>query len=292
MVARVVSADDVLPVDQDAKLAELKRIEGDLTPKIRSTIDTEKLHQLDMVLGEENRRPIVAGDLPRPFTTGLVEKDGSIGRTVLIYPRPSDALWRADSIHRFVSALREIAQAGRDRGERPGRVAGSIPLSDDILSSIARDAPLASSVSFMGVIVVLVLLARRVSAYVIASLFLGVLWLAGATMYLGIRINFANFIAFPITFGIGVDYAANVMSRYIQDPVRDIRQAIRSTGGAVALCSLTTVIGYSSLLLAKNRALFLFGLVAVTGEIACLSAAIIALPAWLVFLHKRRAPAG
>ena len=70
-------------------------------------------------------------------------------------------------------------------------------------------------------------------------------------------INFANFIAFPITFGIGVDYAVNVIARYMQDGERDVTGAVRSTGGAVALCSMTTIIGYSSLLLAKNRALSL-----------------------------------
>ena len=61
------------------------------------------------------------------------------------------------------------------------------------------------------------------------------------------------------------------------------------TSGAVALCSLTTIIGYSSLLLAKNRALFLFGLVAVLGEIACLTAAVVALPAFLVCEQRLRA---
>ena len=50
----------------------------------------------------------------------------------------------------------------------------------------------------------------------------------------------------------------------------------------MGLCSLTTIIGYSSLLLAKNRALYLFGLTAVLGEVACLTAAVVALPALLV----------
>jgi predicted RND superfamily exporter protein len=63
---------------------------------------------------------------------------------------------------------------------------------------------------------------------------------------------------------------------------------VRSTGGAVALCSLTTIIGYSSLLLAKNRALSLFGLLAVMGEVACLSAALVVLPAALLLVNRRR----
>ncbi len=171
-----------------------------------------------------------------------------------------------------MNTLRSLAIEVAGATGKPGRLAGSIPLSDDLLRSIAHDAPIASSVSFLGVLGVLVLLDRPVAVWVTGSLVLGVLWLVGATLGLGIKINFANFIAFPITFGIGIDYAVNVMNRYVQDGARDIRGAVRSTGGAVALCSLTTIIGYSSLLLAKNRALFLFALVAVLGEVSCSSA--------------------
>jgi predicted RND superfamily exporter protein len=63
---------------------------------------------------------------------------------------------------------------------------------------------------------------------------------------------------------------------------------VRSTGAAVALCSLTTIIGYSSLLMAQNRALFLFGLLAVLGEITSLAVALVSFPA-LVLLSRRYA---
>jgi predicted RND superfamily exporter protein len=122
--------------------------------------------------------------------------------------------------------------------------------------------------------------------FVVGSLVLGVLWLAGASRLLGIHVNFANFIAFPITFGIGVDYSVNVVSRWERDGSKDILGAVRSTGAAVALCSLTTIIGYSSLLMAQNRALFLFGLLAVLGEITSLAVALVSFPA-LVLLAKR-----
>jgi predicted RND superfamily exporter protein len=291
MVARVVGADDVLPTHQEAKIAASQAIREALTPKIRSLLEPDRREQIDRLLGEPNLVPISTSDLPHSFTTGLRERDGSIDRTVLVYPKPSDALWQASSMHLFVRTLRDLASAGAGPSGRPGRVAGSIPLSSDILTSIGRDGPIASVVSFLGVVVVVlvVLRARRAAFYVIGSLLLGVLWLGGATMALGIKINFSNFIAFPITFGIGVDYAVNVMTRYVQDGERDVQGTVESTGGAVALCSMTTVIGYSSLLLAKNRALFLFGLLAVLGEIACLTAAVVALPAWLVLTRSRRA---
>jgi predicted RND superfamily exporter protein len=134
--------------------------------------------------------------------------------------------------------------------------------------------------------VVVMLRSMRTSAYVVGALIVGVLWLAGSSHLLGIRINFANFIAFPITFGIGVDYAVNVISRYTKDGSRDILGALRSTGAAVALCSLTTIIGYSSLLMAQNRALFLFGLLAVLGEISCLTVALVSLPALVLWVGR------
>src|SRR5205085_1164008 len=143
----------------------------------------------------------------------------------------------------------------------PGRVAGAYPISADIIQSIRRDGPLASAYAFIGVLLLVVLMFRisRNTLFIVGSLLVGVLWMVGMTFALGVKINFINFIAFPITFGIGVDYSVNIMARYVQEGSHDIEGPIRSTGAAVGLCSLTTIIGYSSLLLAKNHGLFLFG---------------------------------
>jgi hypothetical protein len=294
MVASVRGVDDVLPSDQSAKLAIVQEIREALTPKIRSLLDENRRKDLDKFLGPDDLAPVSVKDLPRAFTTGLRERDGSMGRTVLVYPRPSDALWRAKEIDTFVRALRDAATAGLGPGDSPGRVAGSIPLSGDIIASIGRDAPLASLISFAGVVavVLIVLRGRLASVYVIGSLVVGLLWLAGATLLFHIKLNFCNFVAYPITVGIGVDYSVNVISRFVQDGSRDVTGAVRSTGAAVGLCSLTTTIGYSSLLLAKNRALFLFGLTAVLGEVACLTAAVVALPALLVAIRGLRTKVG
>ena len=72
----------------------------------------------------------------------------------------------------------------------------------------------------------------------------------------------------------------------------DLDRVLRETGGAVALCSLTTIIGYSSLLVARNQALISFGLLADLGEVACLAAALFALPALLRWRELRIARAG
>ena len=195
---------------------------------------------------------------------------------MLVYPKPSDAAWHGDALATFTGELRRI-------GASDARPAGSIPLSADIIASISRDGPLSTLAALLGVVLLVTAIFRfsRATVLIIGSLLLGVLWLTALTLLLKVKVNFCNFIAFPITFGIGVDYSVNVMARYRQTGSRDVIEAIRSTGGAVAVCSLTTIIGYGSLLFAKNQALFLFGLVAVLGELTCLVSAVVVLPAVL-----------
>jgi hypothetical protein len=239
------------------------------------------LRAIDRLLGAPDLKPITVADLPRSFLLGLRERNGDVGRTVLIYPRPARALWDGSAIARFVGSLREVV-ASASRPSRPARVAGSLPLSADILGAVRRDGPVASAVAFLGVFVVVVATSlRRFESLllVVGALCVGPVWLGGLSMALRVKLNFANFIAYPITFGIGVDYSVNVVSRYVKDGATDILRAIATTGGAVALCSATTIIGYSSLLLAQNRGLVLFGLLAVLGEVCCLAAALVALPA-------------
>jgi len=286
-VATVRTIDDVIPPDQDAKIAEIEHIKKSLTPLMRSEIPEAQRGELDRFLSADHLEPVRPDTTPRVLMTGLRERDGRTGRQVLLYPKPSRDLWQAEAMADFTGTLRRLADTGIGR---PGRVAGSIPLSSDICESIRRDAPKASLVSFFGVVLVVLfaLRARRGAFYVIGSLVVGVLWQVAFTKLLGVKVSFANFIAFPITFGIGVDYAVNVIARYMQDGDDDPGPAMLTTGGAVGLCSLTTIIGYSSLLLAKNRALFSFGLVAVLGELACLVTAIIVLPAALFWLARRR----
>ena len=125
---------------------------------------------------------------------------------------------------------------------------------------------------------------------VLFALLVGV---AGQVVFLyfaDVKLNFLNFAALPITFGIGVDYAVNVVQRYRADGSRDILAALRTTGGAVVLCSLTTMLGYLALLGSHNRAIRSLGLIAVVGEVSCLLAAVIVLPAlWFVVERRRKA---
>jgi hypothetical protein len=164
----------------------------------------------------------------------------------------------------------------------------------EMIRSMERDGPLASAASF-GAVVVVVLLATsslRGAAAVLSALLLGVTWLLGGAALLGIKLNYVNFIALPITFGIGCEYPFNIFdrSRLLGG---DIKSAVIRSGGAVVLCSYTTIVGYGSLLYADFQALESFGKLAVSGEVACLFGAMLFLPSLLHLLerHKGTSPA-
>jgi hypothetical protein len=296
LVANVRSLDDAVPRDQPAKIAEVMRLRKQLTPAVRAAMPPDRIAEIDRLLGTDGLHAIGMADLPPSLTAGLREVNGTVGRVVLIFPRLTKRLWQTAQLEGFIAKLREVAAQGVPPGSRPGRVAGTLPVSADITASLQRDAPRASFAALVSVAAVVAVIFRgsATGLVVIASLLIGIVWMIGATFLFGIKVNYANFAAFPITFGIGVDYAVNIMARFRQeragpapdglpaDPARIVERVVVSTGGAVALCSLTTVIGYSSLLLAKNQALFLFGAVAVLGEASCLFAALFALPAVLL----------
>ncbi|MEO7035022.1 MAG: MMPL family transporter [Polyangiaceae bacterium] len=283
-VSQVQDEHDVIPGEQPQKLAEVQKIRKIFTPRIKAELTREQRDAVEPYLPEDSLHVLHADDLPHTLTAGMRERNGRVDRAVLVFPKPSDAAWHGEALATFTNELRRI-------GGTDARPAGSIPLSADIISSISRDGPLATIAALLGVVILVTVIFRfsRSTLLIIGSLLIAVLWLTAATLVLHVKVNFCNFIAFPITFGIGVDYAVNVMARYRQTGEHDVIEAIRSTGGAVALCSMTTIIGYGSLLLAQNRALFLFGLVAVLGELMCLISAVVVLPAVLVAWSNRRA---
>jgi predicted RND superfamily exporter protein len=282
LVETVESIDDLVPDDQPEKIVQIRGIEEALTPRIRASLTEEQRQRVDELFASTELVPITEHDLPDSMTVGLKENDGRYDRAVRVYPRPTHATWLGEPIAELTQGLRNAsAQVGAAHNLPPARVAGSIPLSYDIVQSILTDGPISTAGALGGVMMLVVAIFRfgMESAMIIGSLLMAVSWLAATAMALGIKINFSDFVAYPITFGIGVDYAVNMMARYRQESAASVERAMAATGGAVALASCTTIIGYSSLLFARNRGLFSFGTVAVMGEICCLSSALLFLPA-------------
>jgi uncharacterized protein len=156
----------------------------------------------------------------------------------------------------------------------------------EMIRSMTRDAPRTIGVAFTVVVVVAALATGALLPVlaVLASLLLAVWLTLGAASTFDVRLNFLNFVALPLTFGIGVEYAINFCDRV--RALGDIRKSLQSVGGAIAACSLTTMLGYGTLLFGDNLALRSFGKYAVIGELSCLGTALLTLPAGLTLLRR------
>jgi predicted RND superfamily exporter protein len=276
--------------DQEAKLDVLRKIREVLSDDLLSNLDAEQRALAERHRPPEDLATFGPKDLPESVRLDFRERDGTEGRVVLALPNMKLNLYDADEIEKVAAVLREI--------ELPsGKVvesSGNFVVYSDMISAVRDDGPTATFFSLLGVVLVCVIAYRRASStlVVLGSFFLGLATLGAAMAIWELKINFLNFIALPITFGIGADYAINLYTRYLLEKAtktarRAAFDAVASTGGAVVLCSVTTVIGYGSLLLARNGALSSFGKVAILGELTCLFAAMLVLPAWLMMWGDR-----
>jgi predicted RND superfamily exporter protein len=284
----VRTLDDLLPADQTAKLAVVADLRG-LMLEARAHATPAAQRDLDAYLPPADLRPLGDADLPASVASLYTERDGTRGRLLFVEEQPGASIWDGRYLVAWSEAIRRAQAPG---GRRP-HVVGNAPVYADMIEAIWRDGPRAVLASFLATVALVLASFRRgrYRALTLLGLLTGIAWMAGAMTLLRLRLNFLNFVALPITFGIGVDYAVNVMRRYAQevdaggggDP---IEAAVQETGGAIAVCSLTTIFGYSSLLTSANRALNSFGLAAVIGEVACVLAALVGLSAVLVLLDR------
>jgi len=66
--------------------------------------------------------------------------------------------------------------------------------------------------------------------------------------------------------------------------------ALAEAAPAVVLASMTSIIGYASLIPADSRALSSFGVLAIIGEVACVVLAIVAVPAMFAMRGRSSTP--
>jgi hypothetical protein len=160
----------------------------------------------------------------------------------------------------------------------------------DVIAGVLSDGPRATLAAAIGaiLIVLLVIGPNRFGAVTIACGLSGTILMLGISAVLGLKVNFLDFVALPITIGIGIEYAVNIVTRARQEGLDHGREVVGSTGGAVVLCSYTTTVGYGSLLLSQNLGIRSFGIAAMLGEITCLVVALFLAPALLALLKPKQ----
>ena len=274
----------VVPAKQEEKLAVIGQIVGELPEttlaKVLDPVQRERLRTVRDQLAAQ--KPVTPAEAPPTLMDRFRERDGTLGRIAAVTAKPAAKLEIAENLENFVTAARNIELNGKLYDATGDKV-----IFADLLKDIEVEGPRTTFLSFAGVLLLVFVFFRnlRTSLEVVGSLTVGVILMCGAAAALGLKINFFNFIVFPITFGIAVDYGANVAAR-VRERGGDVLRSLAEVGPAVALCSWTSIVGYGTLLYSLNRALRSFGWYAMVGEVTTIVTALVLLPALLLLARR------
>lgn len=254
-------------------LSEIRSLVDEVSPKLKGEDKRIALEYRP----PERLRPLTPDDLPDLARAQFEEKDGTVGTPLYVY------LARGISQSNGKNLL-DIAAIFENVQLPNGQIAPNASRSTvfaAMIRAMERDGPLATLIALLIVVAVTALVTGNAltSAAVLGSLFCGIVLTVGGAAWFDVRLNFLNFVALPLTFGIGVEYAINIFERIRFEG--SIPEGLQSVGGPVALCSLTTILGYGALIFADNMALQSFGRYAMAGEFACILTALFVLPAAL-----------
>lgn len=278
----------LLPKDQELKLGKLERFKEllDDNEEFISKLKGDLKDKVDEIKKSLGGKFLTLDDIPASLTRHFEDLQHNKGVVVFINPRAGMLLSDGRNLIKFAGTIKDITLGD-------GRVfhaAGASLIFSDLVTAIRDEAPILTLASFICVLIFVGIVVRRwrASWVIVISLAFGITAMLGLVSFLKMKLNFFNFIALPLTFGIGVDYAINIVLRLAKEDAANIEHALRHTGLAVILCSLTTIIGYSVLIVANNQALASFGWIAIIGEVTCISAAILLAPALVVLFRNKQ----
>ncbi|MBS3736094.1 MAG: MMPL family transporter [Candidatus Bipolaricaulota bacterium] len=132
----------------------------------------------------------------------------------------------------------------------------------------------------------------KLSLLAVIPLIIGYLWMLGGMKVLGMNFNFINIIISPLLIGIGVDDGLHLIYRWQEErEVGGLRGSILSafshTGLAVITTSITTIVVFGSLFLARTPGLRILGATASLGIGFAMVLSLTVLPAALYLAFSR-----
>lgn len=232
----------------------------------------ERLYGLQQ---SSNPNPPDFQDLPPGLVSRFVGKEG---RYLLKIFAKGD-IWDMDKLEHFVRDVRTV----------DARATGK-PLQTFEASRQMMECYKQAAVYALIVIAVLLMFdfwSIRDTLLGMLPLSLGVAQMFGILGLLGIPINPANIVALPVILGIGVDNGVHVVHEFRRSQGR--YRLSNSLANSMLLCSLTTIIGFGSLMIADHRGIESLGRVMVIGTCACFWNAFFFLPSVLGWITRHRA---
>jgi len=220
--------------------------------------------------------PIALEDIPREIRSRLISEDGT-KYLIQIYPRES--VWDREPLEEFIRQV---------RGVDPD-VAGSPIVGYESIHAMKMgysEAGLYALAAVLGV-TFLTLRKMRDTLLAVVPLALGMVWTAGWMWAFDLPLNLANLIVVPLIIGIGLENGIHIVHRCREEGQGGPELVASSTGQSVALFSLTTMVGFGSLMVAKYYGIFSIGLLLAVSVGSVLVASLTVLPLLLVRRVRR-----
>ena len=164
---------------------------------------------------------------------------------------------------------------------------GSVILFARLAQIVQSEGVIAVFVTLFIVTIILMIFYRNFQAALVSlvPLILGILVMLGIMGITNIKINFMNVLVFPIIIGYAIQNGIYIYIRFLEEV--DVAHALVKVGPAIIASTLTTLVGWSVLLLAEHRGLHSIGLAASIGISAILVIALTLMPSILEKYFKK-----
>lgn len=284
-IAQVITLSDLVPKAQEEKIQILKDIRkiltGDTVIKIPKTKEEQGYY--DELMRATDVTTFSIQDVPdevKKIFYGAYQKDDE--QFVLIRPALNLDLEDGRDSLAFAQDIRNIQV-----GEKVFHGVNHNLIFADLLMAVTRDGRLAIGLSILSVFVLLTLAFRsiRQAVIVILPLFVGALLMFLVMWICGVKLNLFNIVVLPCIFGLGIDHSVHLHHRFQENGFSNMVPTLMETGTAVIMAVITTIAGFSGLILAAHRGLHSTGVLAAIGLTTTLVTALIFFPAFLSVLQ-------
>ena len=273
---------DALARPDEVDPAVLSRFAGALALALEAARE-RRFHRLSW-------RELLGGDAAAGDPGAAPERVVVVASPVLDYRQLFPARAAMDRVRELAGELGLTPESGVRV-----RITGGLAMSDEELASVSAGAAHAAVLALVGVAAVLLLglgSVRLVLATLI-TLVTGLVWTAAFAAAAVGHLNMIS-VAFAVLYiGLGVDYAVHFGLRY-RELVNDhgnhaeaLERAAHDVGAALALCALTTGVGFFAFLPTSFAGVSELGLIAGVGMFVSLVATLTLMPAMLTALRPR-----
>ncbi len=234
---------------------------------------TDMYNLVSLLKEQQDGPPLDVKDIPENLRLREVGRGGLIQVRVF----PSENVWDRAAQEKFVRNMQKID---------PQAVGMPIMAYYDT-QELRHSNEIAGVYALAAIWILLFVHFRRVKITLLALFpkVIGIIWMVGIMGYCGVDFNSANFLALPLILGIGLVFGVHVVHRSCEEGSDGIFG--HSTGPAIAMSALTTMIGFGSLIVARHQGISTLGFVMTAGVGANLLTSVVFLPALMAYLKKR-----